>query len=231
MLKRFLQGPRVQALLASLIGGYLELALRTTRWTTIGAEHYAAQLNGEPAIVAFWHEFLPMMPALWTQTRKQIPGQTVHVLISRHRDGMLIADIIRRFHLDTVHGSSGRKGRANGGQRGGAAGVLQLLSIMQAGGIACITPDGPRGPRRVASPGVAHLAGLSGRAVLPCAARTSRRITLKSWDRMAMPLPFGRGVLVCGAPIFVPRNGWEASLPGIQNAMAAVSVEADRQCG
>ena len=69
-----------------------------------------------------------------------------------------------------------------------------------------ITPDGPRGPPRVAAPGVAQLAAMAGVRVLPCAAQTSRRRVLGTWDRMVLPLPWGRGVIVCAPPIMVPRN-------------------------
>jgi hypothetical protein len=78
---------------------------------------------------------------------------------------------------------------------------------------------------------VAQVAALSGAPVLPCAAQTSRRWTLPTWDHMVLPLPFGRGVLVCGAPIAVPRDGAEAALPRIAAAITAATDEADRLCG
>ena len=40
---------------------------------------------------------------------------------------------------------------------------------------------------------MAQLAAASGAQVLPCAARVSRGVQLRSWDRMIVPLPFGRG--------------------------------------
>jgi lysophospholipid acyltransferase (LPLAT)-like uncharacterized protein len=44
---------------------------------------------------------------------------------------------------------------------------------------------------------------------------------------MLLPLPFGRGILVIGEPIPVPREGWEASLPAIQAALTAVATRAE----
>ena len=72
-----------------------------------------------------------------------------------------------------------------------------LLNLLAGGDHIAITPDGPRGPRRVAAAGVAQLAALSGVPVLPCAAQTTRRWVLRTWDRMVVPQPFGRGVVVC----------------------------------
>jgi lysophospholipid acyltransferase (LPLAT)-like uncharacterized protein len=114
--------------------------------------------------------------------------------------------------------------------RGGASGLRQLLRLLRQGAIIGITPDGPRGPRRKAAEGVAQLAALAGVPILPCAARTSRRITLSSWDRMAIPLPFGRGVMVCGPAILVARDSWREALPAISDAMNRAADRADMLC-
>jgi lysophospholipid acyltransferase (LPLAT)-like uncharacterized protein len=93
-----------------------------------------------------------------------------------------------------------------------------------------MTPDGPRGPRRVAAPGVAQLAALSGVPVLPCSAQTSRRWQMKSWDRMVIPRPFGRGVVVCLPSIPVGRTNWKAAVPEIEAAMTRAAEQADAAC-
>jgi lysophospholipid acyltransferase (LPLAT)-like uncharacterized protein len=226
MLKRLLGRPAVVALFASLLGRYLLFALRTTRWTVDGEEHLAPHIAGAPAVVGFWHERLPLLPMLWLMARARGMGGSAHVLISRHRDGQFIAAVVRQFGLGIVHGSTARNGR----DRGGAAGLRVLLDQIEAGGHVVITPDGPRGPRRVAAPGIAHLAAVSGAPVLPCAAQTSRRRVLGSWDRMVLPLPFGRGVIVCLPPISVPRDGADQALPAIAAALTEAADRADALC-
>ena len=223
MLKPLLRRPALQAMLAAVLGRYLALALGTTRWTLDGAEHVAPHLAGRPAIVAFWHERLPLMPALLRQARQ---GARAWVLVSRHSDGRLIGDLMRRFGVGIVHGSTARDGR----DRGGAAALRAMVERLAAGEHVVITPDGPRGPRRQAAPGVAQLAALSGVAVLPCAAQTSRRRVLGSWDRMVLPLPFGRGVIVCGPAIRVGRRDAAAALQAIAAALTAAADEADLLC-
>jgi len=227
MLKDLLRRPWVQAMFAALIGLYLDVALRTTRWTLHGEANLAPYVAQRPAVAAFWHERLPLMPALWTLVRRRSGGRgRVCVLASRHSDGRFIGAVMRRFGADVVHGSTTHKGQ----DRGGAAGVRALLGVLEAGSHVVITPDGPRGPRRVAALGVAELAALSGAQVLPCAAQTSGRWTLPTWDRMVLPLPFGRGVIVCGEPIEVPRDEAAASLPRIAAAITAATEEADLLC-
>ena len=230
LIKRLLRHPRTLALGAQTLGSYLRFALRTTRWTLKGVE-LGQFMHGTPAVFAFWHECLPLMPALWTQAlRERAAAQgrrgRMHVLVSRHQDGRLIGDMMRGFGLDLVHGSTS-KGAA---QKGGASGLRALLAVLAAGDQVVITPDGPRGPRRQVARGVAQLAALAGVPVLPCAARSTRRRVLPTWDRMILPLPFGRGVLVCGAPIHVPRDRWAESLPEIAAALSQAAAEAEALC-
>ena len=224
-MKRLLRHPAAQKLLANLLGLYLGFALRTTRWRLEGAEHVVPHAAGAPVVVAFWHERLPMMPMLWLLARRLPEGRAsrarAHVLVSRHRDGQFIGAVISRFKLDVVLGSS---------SRGGTASVRNLLALLADGDHVAITPDGPRGPRRDAAPGVAQLAALSGAPVLPCAARTTRCRVLPTWDRMVVPLPFGRGVVVCCPTIAVPRRGWEAFVPRIAGALNEAADRADRLC-
>lgn len=231
LLKRALRSAAVQAVTSRLVGLYLDLALRTTRWTLVGAEHIAGALAGEPVIAAFWHERLPLLPALWMQMRRQGATGTPRVLISKHRDGRFIAAVVARFGVTVVHGSSSKNGSARDvSEKGGAAGVRVLLGVLEAGEHILITPDGPRGPRRRAAPGVAQLAALSGVSILPVGAQSRPRRTLPTWDAMVVPMPFGRGVIVCGPPILVPRDDWQASIPVIEAALNEAAETADLLC-
>jgi lysophospholipid acyltransferase (LPLAT)-like uncharacterized protein len=222
-MKSLLRSRPVQYLLPRLIGRYLWLILHTNRWTIDGAEHFAPHGAGLPAVFSFWHEHLPLMPALAMMARRSpdYHPAPIHTLVSKHRDGQIIGAVVRQFGIEPVLGSS---------SRGGASGFRQLLRVLLHGGMIGITPDGPRGPRREAAQGVAQLAALAGVPILPCAARTSRRIVLNTWDRMSLPLPFGRGVVVCGPEIMVPREAWRDALPEISAAMNAVADRADDLC-
>jgi lysophospholipid acyltransferase (LPLAT)-like uncharacterized protein len=221
VLKRLLRHPSVQAAGAWLLGVYLFIALRTTRWTLLGADNLAPHAAGAPAIAAFWHERLPLMPMLWVISQRGALVQRVHVLVSQHRDGRFIGYVVGRFRISPIYGSS---------SRGGAAAIRELLGVLARGDHVAITPDGPRGPRRVAAQGLAQLAALSGVPVLPCSAQTSRRWQMKSWDRMVIPRPFGRGVVVCMPTISVARAQWKDAMPEIEAAMTRAADEADAAC-
>jgi lysophospholipid acyltransferase (LPLAT)-like uncharacterized protein len=222
-MKALLRTSQAQAVLPVLLGGYLSLVLRTTRWTLDGRQHFAAHVGGSPAIFAFWHEFLPYMPMLVALSRRLPTSKPVkiHTLVSKHRDGRFIGRVVRHFDIEPISGSS---------SRGGAAGLRAMLAALARGELIGITPDGPRGPRRTPAAGVAQLAALSGAPVIPCAAMSTRRIQLKTWDRMSIPAPLGSAVLVCGAPIYVPRQDWKAALPLVTDGLNAAATRAEALC-
>ncbi len=220
MSKRLIRHPIIQAMLAWLVGFYLRLIWYTTKWTLVGAEH-AGLIGGGPMILAFWHERLPMAAQGWRLLVRQVPatgGRKAQALISRHRDGRLIARAVAPFDIEVIHASS---------SQGGAAGLRALLRVLSTGGVAVITPDGPRGPARKAAPGVAQLAALAGLPVLPCAVASSRMKRARSWDQMRFPLPFARGVAVIEPPVAVPRDDPASALPDIAAALTRAAERAD----
>jgi lysophospholipid acyltransferase (LPLAT)-like uncharacterized protein len=212
MFHRLLNSQAVLRAAAAVLGTYLAFALRSTRWQIEGGAHLDPFRGHAPVIVAFWHECLPLMPAGWAELRRGNPSRRAAALISRHRDGRFIATIMTRFAVDTVHGSSAKPG---GRDKGGAAALRAMLARLSDGDAVIVTPDGPRGPAHVAAPGTIRLAALSGAPILPAAARVRRQLRLGTWDRMILPLPFGRGAIVCAAPLRVApheRHDAEAML-------------------
>jgi len=215
MLKRLIKRPGVQALLAALLVRYLRFCFRTTRFAHFGLEHFRLlRRDGAPMIVVLWHEHLPLLPLFW---REKLPGVApaatpLCVLVSRHQDGVLIGRVLGHLGMEAVHGSS---------THGGAAALRQLVAVIRRGQSVGLTPDGPRGPRRRAQPGVAALSALTGAPVLPAAVITRRHRRAGSWDRMAVPLPFTRGALVFAPPVMVPKD---AGSEAFASALAAIEA-------
>lgn len=117
-------------------------------------------------------------------------------MVSTHRDGELIAQILQRLGFSLVRGSS---------TRGGAVAALGVLRGCR-DKVTMITPDGPRGPRGKVEPGLIQLAGLSGLPIriLSFAASPARK--LSSWDRFVVPMPFARIHYTLSEPIVVPKR-------------------------
>lgn len=214
-MKRLFKSAPAQAAIAYLLALYVRLALRTQLWRIEGDQHLRdAALHNETLIAAFWHEALPISPILWRVAKQSGMGPTV-VLASKHRDGQMIGNLMVHLGMGLVSGSS---------SKGGPASFRELVRLLTSGTNVAITPDGPRGPRRVAAPGIAQLAQLAGVRIVPCGAYASRAITLKSWDCMRLTLPFGRAKLVIGPPVTV--DDWQAALPLIQAAITAAQTQA-----
>lgn len=139
-------------------------------------------------IYAFWHEYMFMM------CRYARPD--VHVLISRHADGELIAQICQHLGFNVVRGSS---------SRGGAEALWKMCRITERDHVA-ITPDGPRGPRRQVQPGLIYLASRTGLPIMPVGIAYARCWRLGSWDRFAVPYPGSMCYGVTGEPFHVPAD-------------------------
>ena len=220
--------PRIALrVLPVLAAAYIRLVRRTTRWTIEGRGHFEALVSGERGFVScLWHGRLLMAAGFVP------PGRRSIAMISRNRDGDMIAAVVRRFGVSAVRGSS--YDRAKGRDKDGREAYAGAAAELRRGSVVAITPDGPRGPRMRAQAGVALLALETGAAVLPIAFSTRRGRFLRTWDRFLLPLPFDRGALVFGAPIRPEGRGLDgadALRAEIETATTAVTERADRLMG
>lgn len=229
LVKRLLRSQAAVSLAASIIAGYIRFVRATSRWQTLGAEHVEnLWQTRQPAVIAFWHGRLLLLPTAWRGS-----SMTMHMLISQHRDGELIARSTHSFGMGTVRGSSANPKKA-GKEKGGQAALRALLHLLKAGHCVGFTPDGPRGPRMRAGPGVVATARLARVPILPIAYATRRRKLLRSWDRFHLALPFTSGVIIWGAPLDVHSDAGEsleAAALRLEQALNAITDEADRLCG
>jgi lysophospholipid acyltransferase (LPLAT)-like uncharacterized protein len=116
------------------------------------------------------------------------------VMISEHRDGEIIARIVRLFGLSSFRGSS---------SRGGARALMEGVRLVRSGIDIGVTPDGPRGPLHSYAPGAAVLAWRAAIKVCPIRAHADRAWRLKSWDAFLIPKPFARVRIAYGDPVEV----------------------------
>lgn len=168
--------------------------------------------RGEGVINVSWHGRLLMIPFAYT-------GKGAYVLVSSHGDGEIIANVIKRFGLNVVRGSS---------SKGGKEALRELVRLARENRDLGVTPDGPRGPAERVKPGVAQLARLTGKPVIPVAFSCSRARRFASWDRFLVPYPFSRGVVVWGEPLFC-RDGeeFEAFRLRVEQALRETTARAD----
>lgn len=229
-LARWLRGfGAAEGLMARLGAGYIALVWRTTRWRVEGQGNLDALLAEEAGfLVSCWHGRLFLTPCLAP------PGRRTMAMISNNRDGDLIAAIVARFGIDAVRGST--YDRAKRRDKGGAEALRAAVRALTADrACLCITPDGPRGPRMQAQPGIAQIAASARVKTLPVAFATRRGRALSSWDRFWLPAPFGRGAVVYGTPIppavSTDAAATEERREAVERATIRVTRLAERICG
>lgn len=220
-LKKLLKSEAVRQFLCWVGANYIRLVWATGRWRAEGnAEAIRMWQAGEPFILSFWHGRLLMMPYCWDRAK------IIHMLISQHRDGQIIANVVKHFGIRWMAGSS---------SKGGAQALRGMLKALKAGEYVGITPDGPRGPRMRASDGIVSVARLSGVPILPATFGVSAGKVLGSWDRFLVAWPFARGVIVWGEPIRVDRDAddtvQETARQKIEDELNRITREADAMTG
>jgi lysophospholipid acyltransferase (LPLAT)-like uncharacterized protein len=173
-----------------------------------------ARETGRRYIYAFFHEVMIFPAYYWNWPE-------MHILISEHRDGELIAQIIRRLGFTVVRGSTTR----------GGARALRQMSLRIDQGHLCVTPDGPRGPRRSVGQGVAYLGSRTGLPIVGAGMAFKRPWRARSWDRFCVPRPFSAAACVAPAPVYVPpdadRDTIESCRLEVERRMQAASLEAE----
>ena len=178
---------RIVAALGSLL---IRVWVSTMRARAVSQDgrSYPTDPAKEKYIFAFWHDGLLAPLVIRTKVR---------VLISEHADGELIAQVCQHLGIGVIRGSS---------HRGGMRALLEMIRTSHEPAHLGITPDGPRGPRRVLQAGIIMVASQTGIPILPFGVGFSRVWRAPSWDRFAVPCPFSTMVGVIGEPIHIPPN-------------------------
>ena len=187
------QSPSLSYTVKHFLGSTLAYAYTVfLGWTTRiywfkSAEGEQLEQSQKGLIYAVWHN--QQLFLLYPYT-----GQKIAPLISQSSDGEYIARLLPKFGMLAVRGSS---------SRGGARALIHLLQAARSGYRPMLTPDGPRGPVYKVQPGILFLAKKTGLPIIPVGTALSHKFTVGSWDRMRVPLPFGKTALVYGKTIRV----------------------------
>ncbi|MBT3359590.1 MAG: lysophospholipid acyltransferase family protein [Rhodospirillales bacterium] len=219
--KRIVAIGAVQAVLCWIGAMYVRLICKSTKWTVLGRnipEGFWA--TDQSFLLCYWHGRILMTPCCWNH---DIPA---NYIVSRHRDGQIISRFARQFGAKPIVGSTGR---------GGTAALMNIVQTLKDGESVGIAPDGPRGPLMRMSDGIIAMARHSGAPIIPLCISVDRRKVVNSWDRFVFPLPFGRGVILWGEPMYVSPDAddiaCETARIELENRLNAVTAECDRLAG
>ena len=208
---------------ALAISTVLRLLGATVRWTRHGSEELErCWKSGQPVLMAFWHGRAIMLPFVYG-------GRGACIMNSTHRDGEIVSRALARFGIVSTRGSS---------TRSAVPGLLGLVRASRRGLDIALIPDGPRGPAGVAKGGAAELALATGAPLFPIAVSCTRGWRLPTWDRLMLPYPFARMVLVVGEPLRAPAaegaahtTERETLRAELESRLRLATMEADRMAG
>lgn len=180
-----------------LVGGAaaaaMAMAVRTWRLQVEGGAELDRLLEAERRfLLLFWHgKYLPLFPLL--------AGRRACIFTSRSYRGEIVAEICRRFGYE-VRSLPRDAGEAR----------LALRRTLAETSAAATAADGPLGPGRQVKRALIEAAAETGTLLLPVGIGSHPRLVRRRrWDRLEIPLPFARLVLVFGHPRSPPGAGAE----------------------
>lgn len=180
---RFTLGQRLAlAIVPRLVWALFRTIGATWRFEMIaeeGATPLPFGMGAGAEIFCFWHQCVLPCAIYYRRTHATI-------LISRSFDGELITRTLGLFGFHAVRGSS---------SRGAREGLLGLKGVLESGGPAIFTADGPRGPIYRTKMGPVRLARMTGARIGAFHLEPEHAWTVNSWDHFLVPRPFTRIVV------------------------------------
>jgi lysophospholipid acyltransferase (LPLAT)-like uncharacterized protein len=141
-------------------------------------------------IVAFWHNTM-IIP--WYVHRKK----NFTALISKSKDGNLLAKLLRSWKYNVVRGSS---------SRGGDVALGIMVDYAKNKYSIAITPDGPRGPKYKMKAGAVITAKKSGVPLVLVGVGIKQKKVLDSWDKFEIPKPFTKINVIYSEPFYFDKH-------------------------
>jgi lysophospholipid acyltransferase (LPLAT)-like uncharacterized protein len=103
----------------------------------------------------------------------------------------MVAKFIRNFGIKTISGSSRNNTNIDRGINiSSFRDIFKTLKKKQQ--CFTITPDGPRGPAKKISGHIVNISRISKCSIVCFSCKTSKKITLNTWDKFLIPLPFSK---------------------------------------
>ena len=160
--------------------------------------------KGRPVILAHYH-YWDIFYFFNFQHRR-------HAIMCGDRwGGDLGASLMARVGIETVRRTTREMDPADPGFISGEDAKRELIRlVIEEGYSAAVTVDGPRGPIFRVKRGVIDVAATTGAPILTMSVAVHPYVTIPTWDRMSIPVPFCSVVTIFGGPFIVPKGADEA---------------------
>ncbi len=166
--------------------------------------------GGGTVLLCAWHQQFFSAIRHFRQYRHFHP----HIMISRSKDGALIAGIARRSGWHPVRGSS---------SCGGRPAMRDVITGLRGSRLAGHIVDGPRGPAGQVKAGVIRMALATQAVIVPFYVTADKAWYFNSWDRFMLPKPFARVRLRFDRPFYlspkIDEAGFETQRDALEREM------------
>lgn len=167
-------------------------------------------------IIAFWHGTM-LLP--WFLHR----NERIAALISKSKDGDLLAKLLRKWNYQVIRGSS---------SSGGDVALKIMIDYAKNNNSIAITPDGPRGPAKKIKAGAVVTAKRSGLPLVLIGTGYKRKRLLKNWDQFQVPAFFTRAKIVYSEPVYINSdldyNSTSGMIKFCEDRLNELQTEAER---
>jgi len=194
MLKKLLKNFLIKKFLSICGALYIYFVYISSKKKFINKINLEKLLNEDISFIyALWHDQLLLSPFTW-QSKKRID-----ILISNHRDGDMIADLIKLHGFNSIRGSTNNPNKEK--EKNSLISVRKILKSLKNNISIGITPDGPRGPRHKVGEGTINISRISNKKILPMSLACKKKWILNTWDKFIVPKPFNEICIVWGEPL------------------------------
>ena len=180
MLKNLSKNKFFLNLFANLVYAALYLIKITSNWKGINEDIIQREIKGNNSvIVLIWHNQLMGSTFSWKFKPKLRP------IATSHRDGQLSILVQRKFGLDPLLRDKNKPTTL----------IRNISLALKNGDCIYITPDAPHGPVYQINTNIFKLASKFKMKVVFLTFKTNKFFQLNNWDKLKIPLPFGKGIL------------------------------------
>ena len=129
-----------------------------------------------------WHNQIVGIPYSWGLNKK------VYNIVTDHPDGNLSNKIQKKFGFISIQRSSKKPTNI----------LRKLIEVGKNNDCIFITPDAPHGPANQINSNIYNLVKKIDANVIFLSFKTNKKIILKTWDKLRIPMPFSKGFFYWG---------------------------------
>jgi len=191
MLKKLSRNKFFLNLFANLVYLALYFVKSTSSWKGINEDIIQQEINNKNSlIVLIWHNQLMGSTFSWNFKPKLRP------IATSHRDGQLSILVQRKFGLDPLLRDKNKPTTL----------IKNIALASKNGDCIYITPDAPHGPVYEINTNIFKLASKFKMKVVFLTFKTNKFFQLNNWDKLKIPMPFGKGIFYWGEKVIDPTD-------------------------